>query len=134
MEEMKNSAMEFHDSEVSVIDVHSDDVVVKFSAAYVHRSEGQPGVDAGNGYVQSLELFCSGARVLIQEEGCVGSISDGKLVTGGVEMNLVPIPFESNSESSLEFVFRNGSRFCVKAQRVIISVKGEAKFIETFKC
>jgi hypothetical protein len=134
MDEWKNTAMEFHDSEVSNIDVSANTVAVKFSAAYIHRSKGRPGIDAGSGYVQALELLCTSAKMLVRDQGCIGSISDGALFIDDAKMNIVPIPFENSGKAMLEIVFRNGSRFCVASHGVAIQLTGEQEFVENFKC
>ena len=111
MEQEQNSALEFHDSEVASIVTSGGTVVVKSSAVYVHRSAGRPGVDAGAGYLQSLELICSGTSVAHKEEGCGGRSLDGLLTVDSLQMSLVPVPDEAFGEVTIGPLFTNGSRF-----------------------
>jgi hypothetical protein len=62
--ELANAALEFHDSEVSSIEAVAGDIQVFFAAAYVHRSNGTPGVNGGKGYVQAVELHLDEVRLL----------------------------------------------------------------------
>lgn len=52
-----NTALEFHDSDVQRIDVYNDGGVhLYLPRAYIHRSMGNPGVDAGEGHWQRSRL------------------------------------------------------------------------------
>jgi hypothetical protein len=58
-----NAAVEIHDSTLERIEHEGDDIVAVFSA-YVHRSAGRPGIDAGSGWSQALHLrFGEDSRV-----------------------------------------------------------------------
>jgi hypothetical protein len=129
-----NTALEFHDSEVSIIEVGTRSVRVLFSAAYVHRSEGIPGVDSGEGYVQAVELQMVNATWRGRLEECIGNISDGDLFVAGTPVRLVPLPFEATDEIRLELQFTNGAALWASGTSVHIRQTGEARFIERFAC
>lgn len=128
------SALELHDSEVASIDVNATEIKVRFSAAYIRRSNSRRGIDAGEGYIQSLELRLSAAHVLMRDDGCVGRISDGEIAVDGDRLSFAPIPFDKKGEVQLSLVFTNGSRFEARGNGVTLQAAGEAKFIESFKC
>jgi hypothetical protein len=50
-----NAAVEIHDSTLESIETHSE-VLVAMLSAYVHRSSGRPGIDAGTGWSQTVRL------------------------------------------------------------------------------
>ena len=129
-----NTAIEFHDSEVSIIEANAESVRVLFSAAYIHRSEGIPGVDSGEGYVQAVELQIANATWKGMIGECVGKISDGDLFVAGTPVRLVPFPFEAADEVRLELQFTNGATLCASGTSVHIRHTGEARFIERFGC
>ncbi|MCU1299076.1 MAG: hypothetical protein JWO91_3354 [Acidobacteriaceae bacterium] len=47
-----NSAIELHDSTLASFQQTDQHIVIVFSPAYIHKSVGNPGVDAGSGWVQ----------------------------------------------------------------------------------
>ncbi len=126
--------MEFQDSEVTDIRIDADVVVVKFSAASVHRGGAEQGFDAVAGYAQGIELVCNGAVVLHHDDGCIGRISDGCLIVGERKMKTMRIPGGVATALTLELHFTNGSRFGARAAAAAMHAVGDARFVESFKC
>lgn len=129
-----NTSLEFHDSEVRSVELREGSLIVMFSAAYVHRSTGRPGVDSGSGYVQSVEMEFLGAAWEGSIAECVGRLSSGKVISGGIARSLIELPFASGGPVSAELQFANGSLLSVKAQKLVCRVAGEANFVEVFRC
>jgi hypothetical protein len=129
-----NTGLEFHDSEVSLVEANVDSVRVLFSAAYVHRSEGTPGVDDGDGYVQAVELYIANATWKGTPEECVGKISHGDLFISGAPLRLVPLPFEATDTVRLDLQFTNGATLSASGTPVRLRQLGEAQFVERFTC
>ena len=129
-----NAALEFHDSEVRAIQPKDGDLSIVFSAAYVHHSEGVPGVDAGSGYVQALEMFLQQAMWSGSLKSCFGKLSDGHVSAGEQRLSLIPLPYESSAPVKVELVFQNGESLVATAARAVIRFIGEARFIESFRC
>jgi hypothetical protein len=129
-----NAALEFHDSEVSTVQSKDRDLSILFSAAYVHRSEGEQGVDAGSGYAQALEILLQRASWSGELGACLGRLSNGYLSSGGQRLSLVPLPYEFDGPISVELVFQNGESLTATAERVVIRFLGEPRFVESFKC
>jgi hypothetical protein len=127
-----NSALEFHDSEVRTVVGASGSLQVVFSSAYVHKSEGQPGINDGAGYTQPAELVFSEATWEGVSPLCSGRISDGLLVVNGSSMSLVPLPFSASGKVSAEFVFTSGARLTVSASSASCVVSGEPHFVENY--
>lgn len=107
-------------------------MVVRFSAAYVHRLVD--GRDEDSGYLQSLELVCWGSSAMQQDPGCVGRILAGLLTVGDQAMKRLPIPYEATGETALEMTFTNGSRFHATASGVAVRLAGAGKLVESFAC
>jgi len=60
---MPNWAIEIHDSEIDSIAVIGDYVVLNFSSAYIHESEGRPGFDEGSGWTQRTSIVFISRRL-----------------------------------------------------------------------
>ena len=128
-----NSALEFHDSTVGSAQVVGDSLRILFSAAYVHRSIGRPGVDSGDGCTQSVEMSFGEASFTGSIPECVGNLANGSLVVPGEEMSLVPIPFNSFGPVRAELEFADGSLLTIEASSVSCSPIGEPVFVEHFR-
>lgn len=129
-----NAGLEIHDSEVRSVEANANSLTVAFSAAYVHRSSGRPGFDAGSGYAQSVEMEFSGATWVGPLPECVGRLSDGQVVSNGVARSLIELPYSSSGSVSAEFQFTNGSLLSVSASALVCRFTGEPRFIESFSC
>jgi hypothetical protein len=129
-----NAALEFHDSEVGSVSVSGGSLFVRFAAAYVHQSEGRPGVDPGGGYVQQVELFFRGAQWVGVPHLCFGRLSDGQLREGEQIKRLVPLPYESCAPVEAELVFQNGECLSVKSESASLHSMGEPRFVESYAC
>nr|CAS02898.1 putative integron gene cassette protein [uncultured bacterium] len=128
-----NSALEFHDSTVASVQVRDGVLRVIFSAAYVHRSLGRPGLDAGGGFSQSVEISFKSARITGNPSDCQGNLSDGLLVAPGYRSGLVPIPFDSPGPIEAELTFTSGALLRVESEAVSCVALGDPVFIEKFR-
>jgi hypothetical protein len=91
-----NRKIELHDSEVAEVRVSEGMVTVRFAPAYVHESAGEPGVDAGTGWIQDAELLIFEATLVGKIPPLPCDLDDGKMVIDGHEMdNMIPLPLES---------------------------------------
>ena len=129
-----NLALEFHDSEVSAIQSRDETLSVVFSAAYVHHSKGVPGVDAGSGYVQALEMLMQQATWSGSLGSCLGRLSSGHISIGSQRLSLIPLPYTSEGPVNVELVFQNGESLKATAARLHIGFAGEPRFVESFSC
>lgn len=129
-----NAAVEFHDSEVAVVEAIEGAMYVRFSAAYVHRSKGEPGRDAGAGYVQAVALRLGQAVWSGELQACVGTLWSGELSVREENLGLVPLPYSAEGHVRLRLVFANGAELVVEAASVSLSQTGEARFVENFTC
>lgn len=127
-------AFEFHDSEVSLVEVSGGELVVRFSAACIHVSEGLPGVNHGSVYAQAVQLSVVGPEVSGTLSGCLGKVSEGELSIEGQPRSMVPVPFEYTGRVALAIVFANGSAFTAVGSAVRVLRHGEARFVEHFRC
>lgn len=129
-----NDTLEFHDSEVSSLGFEGPNFLVRFSAGHVYRGEEHPGTGGGAGFLQSLELVCLNPSEIQQESGCFGKLYQGGLQVAGATLGRVPIPYASEAKVELDLAFSNGATCRVVAHGVVLKPRGEARFVESFKC
>jgi hypothetical protein len=96
-----NLAMEFHDSELTSMAKRGDSIELRFEA-YIHGSEGVPGVDAGKGWYQDLMLVVGDGSVKGEITSWPAELYDGTLEIDGTTIkNVIPLPLERNGHIRL---------------------------------
>ena len=89
-----NLAIEFHDSELTSIAKRSGLLELRLDA-YIHKSKGTPGVDAGTGWWQDAMLFVADGVVEGEITHWPAELYDGTLeIDGETIENVVPIPLD----------------------------------------
>jgi hypothetical protein len=129
-----NAAIEMHDSELLALEreeTGQGSVVLK---AYVHRTEGEPGVTSGEGGVQRIRIRVEGMTV----EGEVGSLP-ADIFEGSVKFaqtthdNIVPFPASYSEPVRLSMMLSPDARIVVVAGTGIsFEAEGEFRFVENF--
>jgi len=126
-----NSAIDFHDSDISQIQETGRCVFVEFAPAYVHKSEGRPGIDTGTGWLQDARLTLTGASVSGNRPLLPESLWDGSLQVGGQKHNNVfPTPIPAVGPVVLNLVFASGHEVVVSGEAVELEWIGEATYVE----
>ena len=129
-----NRAIEFHDSTVDGVSRRGADVVVSFSKAYIHKSEGEPGVDPGTGWTQEAEFILSNGSIEGELPEFPCWVSDGRVECGGrVSDNCLTLPFHCRGPAKVELVFTDGSTVTVVGENASLNLSGEATYIEDFE-
>jgi len=127
---INHTAIELHDSKVQQQETIGSDIIVILSA-YVHRSDGRPGMDAGTGWIQ--------AAIIRIEKGqghvaCPMEIIDGSIFTGNkTYVNLLEIPLNAPGPSRIELRGNHGEFVQITGEAISIELTGEATFVETNK-
>jgi len=127
---MPNRAIEFHDSTLGCLERDGAIVTLRFSAAYIHESNGKPGLDAGSGWVQEARLHIDGASLSgeISELPC--ELWDGSIRLGGELFQMVPIPLDY--KGTVEIDLEQDGKIRVVGTHARLELVGEPKFIEEF--
>ncbi len=127
-----NTAIELHDSELSAITHDGSTVVLSFSPAYLHRSVGRPGYDAGVGWWQPATPTC-GMPVSFTPELPTSADYNGCLRAGGVlHDNLVPVGVAFEVPCELELV-AGSEPVVVRGNHLLsVSLLGEPTHFEDF--
>jgi hypothetical protein len=98
--------VELHDSTVAEIEKRDGTMIVHLRPAYLHRSRGRPGYDAGDVFVQEARLFFDSASINEGIPKLPREIMDGSLVVGEQRHgNLIPVPLEIARSTKFHLVF-----------------------------
>ncbi len=125
-------AIELHDSQlIGFVRVGAQ--VIVFLRAYLHQSEGAPGVDRGTGWVQAAALRWAEARVVGAAGELPADIWDGSLIVGDEAMpNTVPVPFAYEGPVVLRLVLADGAEAAIDGTDASLVLIGEPEFVEEF--
>jgi hypothetical protein len=132
-----NEAIELHDSELIAVSSMGDSIELSFCPAYIHRSEGRPGIDVGTGWIQGVTLTIRGASGF-SPVALPATVSTGWLRIGG-DLHRNVIPTTGAFEGPIEFsavVF--AKEFTIKGDIMIrgthlsIALQGEPSYVEDF--
>jgi hypothetical protein len=130
---MANRGIEIHDSELKTVTASDGNVVLELSPAYIHMSDGRPGIDAGTGWIQN-------AVIRVRSNAIAGSMSqlpcdlwDGYLkVNGELSDNLIPIPLVATGDIELHFTSKAGESVQVLGDHITLELLGEPKYLDDF--
>jgi hypothetical protein len=128
-----NSEIEFHDTTVAAI-VKVGTQVIVFLQAYVHKSPGRPGWDAGSGWVQAAAITFTEATIDGEVPDLPADISSGSLILDDEERKyMVPIPFQYAREIALKMLLITSSaEITIKGKQAELTLIGEAVYVEEF--
>jgi len=127
---MPNRAIEFHDSTFESVRREGADLTVRFSAAYVHQSSGEPGVDAGSGWVQEALLYVKDGSMTgeIRELPC--DLWDGSLRLGNQLFEMIPIPLDYDGQ--VEISLEQDGKIQIIGTHVWLELLGAPTYVEEF--
>ena len=129
-----NTTIELHDSIVAEITEPDGEVVVHFAPAYLHKSEGRPGVDAGTGWVQEARLIFAKASIGGSVPDLPCAVMDGELIVGAEQHdNQVTVPLAMVAHTELRLVFDSIHTVTVSGRSVRLELLGEPRYVEEFK-
>ncbi len=126
-----NSKIEIHDSRLAGIAWESGNLVIRFAPAYVHRSEGRPGVDAGSGWLLELDLIMIAAVTESLPSNVPVDLADGQFIEGVTCWdNEIPLPLNCVGEVSLRAMTGESEWLIVRGQGALIVARGEPADLE----
>lgn len=124
------SALELHDSRIGQVALADGVATVHFSHAYIHKSAGTPGKDAGTGWSQEVQLVLSEAECVGALPSVPNTIADGYLEVGGIRHELIPLPFTRRARARLALMFVDGTQLEINGARPFIELLGKPTFLE----
>ena len=129
-----NTEIEIHDSRVTEISNRNGTVIVHFQPAYLHKSEGRPGLDAGTGWVQEARLIFATAATRGDFPDWPCDVMDGELIVDGVRHpNLIPVPFQTANPIELRLICDSVHTITVTGRGARLELVGEPRYVEEFR-
>jgi hypothetical protein len=124
------SGIEFHDSTVLSITIGPSNVKLLLSA-YVHRSEGEPGIDPTTGWSQEAKLEFVCATIEGKVPVLPLRLADGCVTVGGRSMaDLLFAPSSYEGQIAVKLTFEDSSEVVLEATALRVELTGNATFIE----
>jgi hypothetical protein len=125
---------EFHDSVLAALKGEGGRCILELRPAYVHQSDGRPGIDAGEGFWQDIEIVISGAAIKKPALSLPCPINDGHLTVGEIRMsNLAPTTLREAKKVSLKiWMMVGGAEIEIEGTSIEVRTMGEAEFAESF--
>lgn len=128
----ENTTVEIHDSVVELIECKGDGLVVVLDA-YVHRSQGRPGIDDGTGWSQELRLNVRNGKVEGDVERIPMELLDGHLVLSSKSFeNFIPVPLDHSGPVRIEFRGWNDWQVAIVGEGIAARLVGSGVYIEEF--
>ena len=127
-----NSAIELHDTFVSGIERQSNNVIIHFSEAYIHKSQGEIGVAPSTGWIQAAELTLTKARMVGKLPTFPAEVDDGYIKVNEKPPSMIPIPLDYQGDIELKLMFYSGEEVTLNAEGAKLRLLGDAEFIENF--
>ena len=104
-----------------------------FLPAYLHKSEGRPGIDSGTGWIQEARLIFADASVSGVSPQLPCDVKDGELLLGEERHdNEIPVPLNVTASAQLRLVLDSIHTVTVKGHGVRLELLGEPRYVEEF--
>ncbi|MBZ5511137.1 MAG: hypothetical protein LAN70_08190 [Acidobacteriia bacterium] len=127
-----NSAIEIHDSYLTSIAKRGDALELRFDA-YIHKSEGTPGVDAGTGWSQDVILIFGNGTVEGEIAEWPADLNDGTLeMDDESSENIIPIPLDRRGTIQLTLRPKCDDPIVVRGTDVRLQLQGAPTYVENF--
>jgi hypothetical protein len=126
------SALELHDSKIASVEQSGSSLVFHFSSAYIHQSEGDPGVSSGEGFVQPALLEFLGASWSDGLPSQPEVISNAEIVVNGEVFSLIPCNLQLDSPVQAKFIFVSGRTLTISAASASLKLTGTPHWVESY--
>ena len=128
-----NREIELHDSTLSDVEINQTNATLTFDRAYVHCSEGTPGLDSGTGWSQQINLILRQVATAKIPDDLPNDISDGYIIVNGNKLvNMIPLPFKVSGKIELMLITQYGKELKIDAELAYTEEIDQPIFIENF--
>ena len=128
---MANREIELHDTRVERVEQSGTSIVLWLSA-YMHESEGRPGVDRGTGWNLPARLVIEHGEFDRPFSSPFLRVTDGHIAVGDrLYDNGIPLPFDEHGEIHL-FLSGAEGELAIRGKRAYVEPTGAAVYIEEF--
>jgi hypothetical protein len=114
-----------HDSFLAILETTADRVRLVFEPAYVHETRGVPGLDAGTGWLQTIEVFVEAGSIEGTLSALPFEVSDGRLtVDDQMYSNLLPLPLNGRGDVELKLLLKSGECVVIRGSGITTGFEG----------
>ena len=128
-----NRAFELHDSSIKLVIPDGVNTTIELEPAYLHESEGIPGSDPGEGYLQNIHIQLSDSHIHSAVLDLPARINEGSILLSGKRCdNIVNLPLIHVGNIEIDIRTEKGEHLNVTAKRVVAVLIGERQHLEKF--
>ena len=128
-----NTGMELHDSVLASLKSVEGKMEITFRPAYIHKTEGVPGVDPGTGWTQDIVLAVESGIAEGQVTELPFDISDGELQVADLRLqNVLPLPLDYSGNIELKLLLNSSEQVVIRGSRITSESAGTATYVEDF--
>lgn len=129
---MSGSIVQLHDSTVdSIGQGDGGSIEVRFSIAFVVKSEGIPVADPSTLWTQAATLFIEDAEIDGEPPDLPGALTGGSIETGGFKyMDMLPIPLDTYGYTRLSLSVQGSDReLAINGAGARLDLIGHARYV-----
>jgi len=129
-----NTSIELHDSECLAVEIGNQSEGFVLLDAYVHRTDGEPGVSSGEGGIQRIRLKVKAMGVDGELGDLPACIYEGSIAIGNsVQDNMIPFPATYSEAIRITLMLADDARvIVVYGVGLSINAESEFRFVEPF--
>ncbi|MBT8357146.1 MAG: hypothetical protein KJO61_05180 [Deltaproteobacteria bacterium] len=129
-----NRCIEIHDSTLFEVIEDDEKIILRFNRAYIHQSEGKPGIDSGTGWGQEIALELTKAKIIVHLKSIPVNLTNGYIKIGQIiSQNCIDLPIKESGNIELWFQTVQNEEIKIRAQTIISRELNKAEYIEEFK-
>jgi hypothetical protein len=126
-----NGTLELHDSTLTGIEAVGRNIVVRLAPAYVHRSEGRPGIDRTSGWLHDVDLVILAGIVECSPSQMPCWLADGNLTIGETTWGgCIPFPLAARGSLTFSAVTENSERLIIHGTGLETVSRGEFRYLQ----
>ena len=128
------SCIELHDSTLYAAGVEESGFIIELRPAYVHRSEGEAGQDAGSVFLQNFRIVVGDPVASSRAYLLPARLGDGQIGVGDkLFTNTLPTALQESGRVRIQlFVAGSDAPLDVAGSSISIQALGEPRFLEVF--
>ena len=128
-----NREIEFHDSTLKEIKLDGDNAVLCLDEAYVHLSDGTPGLDIGTDWAQKININLQDVSVLEMPDDLPNRLDDGYFIVQGLKTsNMMKLPYKTEDQIEIVLLTQYGQKLHLIAKSAFTQEVGEARYVDIF--
>ena len=129
-----NKALEIHDSTLNEIKKNHSAIILCLGKAIMHHSEGEPGVDKGTCWIQTIEILLENARIINEPDDIPNDLDYGYFIINETKYdNVIKTPFKESGEIEIMFETFFNNELRINADKITISEIDKPIYLQDFE-